>query len=69
MQIIYIDDNTSSLLEGLSKTIYKIASLDWPHGRVVKFVCSTSGGPRFTGSDPGRDLHTVHQATLWWHPT
>ena len=29
-----------------------------PCGQVVKFACSTSGGPAFTSSDPGpRPMH------------
>ena len=40
-------------------------------GIVVKFTCSTSAavnhGSRF--QIPGIDLHTTHQAMLWWCPT
>ena len=36
---------------------------------VVKFMCSASTARGFQVWILGMDLHTAHQATLWWHPT
>ena len=35
------------------------------HGRVVKFMCSTSVAWGSLVQILGMDLHTAHQATLW----
>ena len=40
-----------------------------PHGRVVKFTCSSTGAQGFTGLDPGCGHGTTHQAMLTWRPT
>ena len=37
-------------------------------GVVVKFVCSTSVAQGSQVRIPSTDLHTAHQAMLWWHP-
>ena len=36
---------------------------------MVKFVCSTLVAQSSQVQNPGEDLHTAHQAVLWWHPT
>ena len=40
-----------------------------PHGRVVKFVCSTLVAQGFPGWDPGHRHGTAHQAMLRQRPT
>ena len=40
-----------------------------PCGTVVKFVCSASAAQGSWLRIPGTDIHTVHQAMLWQHPT
>ena len=41
----------------------------WPGGTVVKFTCSTSAAQGLHAGVQGMDLHTAHQAMLWWCPT
>ena len=40
-----------------------------PHGVVVKFICSALVAGSSQVRIPDVDLHTTHQAMLWWHPT
>ena len=40
-----------------------------PSGIVVKFTRSTSVAQDLQVRILGTDLHTTHQAMLWWHPT
>ena len=40
-----------------------------PGGAVVKFMCSASAARGSQVQIPDVDLHTTHQAKLWWHPT
>ena len=40
-----------------------------PGGVVVKFTHSASVAPGSQVQIPGVDLHTIHQAMLWQHPT
>ena len=41
----------------------------WPCSRVVKFAPSTSAAQGSLAWILGADLHTAHQAMLWWHLT
>ena len=41
----------------------------WFGDVAVKFVCSASAAQGSQVRILGTDLCTVHQATLWWHPT
>ena len=41
----------------------------WPGGVVVNFVCPASAALGSQVQILGVDLHTAHQAMLWWHPT
>ena len=41
----------------------------WPGGVVVKLALSTSAAWGSWVQTPGTNLHTTHQARLWWHPT
>ena len=41
----------------------------WPCGVMVKFVPSASSASGLRVWIPGTDLHTTHQAMLWWRPT
>ena len=43
-----------------------MGSAQW-HSGEVHVLCL--GGPGFAGSDPRHAPSTIHQATLWWHPT
>ena len=38
-------------------------------GVVVKLICSTSTAQGLRVQSLGVDLHTAHQAMLWWGPT
>ena len=38
-------------------------------GIVVKFTCSACLAWSLQVQIPDVDLHTAHQAMLWWHPT
>ena len=40
-----------------------------PGGIVVAFAHSASAAQGSYVRIPGADLHTVHQAMLWWGPT
>ena len=40
-----------------------------PSGVVVKFTLSALAAQGLWVQLLGMDLHTTHQATLWWHPT
>ena len=41
----------------------------WPNGIVVKFAHSASAAWGSPVQIPDADIHTLHQATLWQHPT
>ena len=52
----------------------RVIPLKWasgcrPGGTVVKFVHSSSVAQSSQVPILGVDLHTAHQAMLWWHPT
>ena len=47
----------------------KIKIQGQPHDQVVKFARSALATQSFTGSDPGREHGTAHQAMLRQHPT
>ena len=40
-----------------------------PSGIVVKFMCLASAAQGSGVQILGADMHTAHQAMLWWHPT
>ena len=46
----------------------KTSTLDWLHGRVVKFMRSALAAQGFPRSDPGRGHGTAHQAMLIVQP-
>ena len=48
---------------------FKKKSQGRPGSIVVKFTCSTSAAQDSQVRIPGVDLHTTHQAMLWWCPT
>ena len=52
-----------------SSTIKMDKCQGWPGGIVVKFVRSALGAQGSQVQIPGVDLHTTHQAMLWWRPT
>ena len=53
-----------------SKQISKMKGIgDQPSGIVVKFTCSALGVWGLQVRIPGADVHTNHQAMLWWCPT
>ena len=41
----------------------------YPGGIAVKLACSASAARGLRVRILGVDLHTDHQAMLWWHPT
>ena len=41
----------------------------WPSNVMVKFVHSALAAQGSRVQIPGRDVHTLHQAMLWWHPS
>ena len=65
------NDIQSTLLneKAIYKTLYPTFVLKsvyggWPHGRMVKFMCSTLVAEGSTGSDPGHKHGTAHQDML-----
>ena len=40
-----------------------------PSGVVFNFMCSASAAQGSQVQILGMNLHTTHQAMLWWHPT
>ena len=62
--------NQEQITEGPLCQVKKAGLWGWPHGRVVKFVCSASVAQSFAGSDPGHGHGTTHEAMLMrWRPT
>ena len=43
--------------------------MGWLGGIVVKFARSALTAQSSQVQIPGADLHTAHQAMLWWRPT
>ena len=56
------------LLKSLATPPSKMESRGQPSGIVVNFVHTASAAQGSQVRIPGTDLHTVHQAMLWWHP-
>ena len=60
---------TSSSQRGIGGSGGKTKARGWPGGIVVKFMCSALVAEGLTIWILDADLHTDHQAMLWWHPT
>ena len=50
------------------KILKKISSRGWSGDIMVKFMHSALAAQGSRVRILGTDLHTTHQAMLWWHP-